>query len=265
MEPEMELAGKVALVTGAGSGIGKAAALRFASEGAKVGVLSRTEEEVRLTASEIKEHGGVALPLVADVSDDHPMKVAIDRLVQEQGGLDIVFANAGINGVWAPIDEIMPDEWDKTIAVNLRGTYLTIHHAVPYMKQRGSGVILITSSINGTRVFSNAGATAYSATKAAQLTMGQMLAVELAKHRIRVNVICPGKIETAIQASTEKRNIEEAAENVEYPDGKIPLTDGKGGDAEEVAELALFLASDRGRFISGTPIWIDGAQSTLVG
>jgi NAD(P)-dependent dehydrogenase (short-subunit alcohol dehydrogenase family) len=179
------------------------------------------------------------------------MKVAIDRLVQEQGGLDIVFANAGINGVWAPIDEIKPEEWDKTIAVNLRGTYLTIHHAVPHLKQRGSGVILITSSINGTRVFSNAGATAYSATKAAQLTMGQMLAVELAKHRIRVNVICPGKIDTA--------------EEVEYPDGKIPLTDGEGGNAEDVAGLALFLASDRGRFISGTPIWIDGAQSTLVG
>jgi NAD(P)-dependent dehydrogenase (short-subunit alcohol dehydrogenase family) len=261
----MELAGKVALVTGAGSGIGKAAALRFASEGARVGVLSRTEEEVRLTASEIERHGGVALPLVADVSDDRAMKVAIDRFVQEQGGLDIVFANAGINGVWAPIDEIKPHEWDKTIAVNLRGTYLTIHHAVPHLKQRGSGVILITSSINGTRVFSNAGATAYSATKAAQLTMGQMLAVELAKHRIRVNVICPGKIDTAIQASTEKRNIEEAAEEVEYPDGKIPLTDGEGGSAEEVAELALFLASDRGRFISGSPIWIDGAQSTLVG
>jgi NAD(P)-dependent dehydrogenase (short-subunit alcohol dehydrogenase family) len=95
--------------------------------------------------------------------------------------------------------------------------------------------------------------------------MGQMLAVELAKHRIRVNVICPGKIDTAIQGKTERRNIEEASEEVEYPDGKIPLTDGEGGDASEVAELALFLASDRGRFISGTPICIYGAQSTLVG
>src|SRR4028119_121532 len=120
----MELAGKVALVTGAGSGIGKAAALRFASEGALVGVLSRTEDEVRLTVAEIEESGGTALPLVADVSDEHAMKLAIDRLVQEQGGLDIVFANAGVNGVWAPIDEIQPDEWDNTIAVNLRGTYL---------------------------------------------------------------------------------------------------------------------------------------------
>jgi NAD(P)-dependent dehydrogenase (short-subunit alcohol dehydrogenase family) len=261
----VELSGKVALVTGAGSGIGKAAALRFAAEGAAIGVLSQTEEEVEETALEIESNGGLAVRLVADVSDDRALKAAVDTLVGEQGGLDIVFANAGINGVWAPIDEIQPDEWDKTIAVNLRGTYLTIHHAVPHLKRRGAGAILITSSINGTRVFSNAGATAYSATKAAQLTMGQMLAVELAKHRIRVNVICPGKIDTAIQGKTEKRNIEEAAEEVEYPDGKIPLTGGEGGEASEVAELALFLVSERGRFISGTPIWIDGAQSTLVG
>jgi NAD(P)-dependent dehydrogenase (short-subunit alcohol dehydrogenase family) len=264
-ESTMQLAGKVALITGAGSGIGKAAALSFAKEGAVVGALSRTEEEVQRTVSEIERSGGVGVPLLADVSDSQAMKAAIDHLADAHGGLDIVFANAGINGVWAPIDEITPDEWDTTIAVNLRGTYLTIHHSVPHLKARGAGVILITSSINGTRVFSNAGATAYSATKAAQLTMGQMLAVELAKHRIRVNVICPGKIDTQIEANTEKRHIEEAAEDVEYPDGRIPLTDGEGGEASEVAELALFLASERGRFISGTPVWIDGAQSTLVG
>ena len=261
----MELAGKIALVTGAGSGIGKAAALRLAGEGAVIGVLSQTEEEVRDTVAQIEKAGGRAMPLVADVSDADAMAQAITRLTDAEGGLDIVLANAGINGVWAPIDEIAPDEWDKTISVNLRGTYLTIHHAVPHLKRRHGGAIVITSSINGTRVFSNAGATAYSATKAAQLAMGQMLAVELAKHRIRVNVICPGKIDTAIQGKTVKRNIEEAAEEVDYPDGKIPLTDGEGGDAAEVAELVLFLVSERGRFVSGTPIWIDGGQSVLVG
>ena len=261
----MELLNKVALVTGAGSGIGKSAALRLASEGAVVGVLSQTGDEVRETVEESERAGGTALPLIADVSDHDAASQAVDRLVNDHGGLDIVFANAGINGVWAPIDEIAPEEWDKTISVNLRGTYLTIHHAVPHLKRRHGGSIVITSSINGTRVFSSAGATAYSATKAAQLAMGQMLAVELAKHRIRVNVICPGKIDTAIQGKTVKRNLEEAAEEVEYPDGKIPLTDGEGGDAAEVAELVLFLVSDRGRFVSGTPIWIDGGQSVLVG
>jgi len=112
----MELQGKVALVTGAGSGIGKAAALLFAREGAAVGVLSRTEAEIRKTADEIERAGGKAIPLVADVADDGQMRQAVADLVQAYGRLDIVFANAGINGVWAPIDELQPAEWDRTIA-----------------------------------------------------------------------------------------------------------------------------------------------------
>jgi NAD(P)-dependent dehydrogenase (short-subunit alcohol dehydrogenase family) len=261
----MELRNKVALVTGAGSGIGKAAALRLAREGAAIGVLSHTEDEVRACVQEIERAGGGALPLVADVGDPGQMRNAIEQVAETYGGLDIIFANAGINGVWAPIDELQPDEWARTIQTNLTGTYLTLHFGVPHLKKRGGGSVVIPSSINGTRVFSNAGSSAYSCTKAAQVTLAQMQAVELAKHNIRVNVICPGKIETGIQAKTEKRNIEEAAEDVEYADGKIPLTDGEGGSAEEVAELLLFLVSERGRFISGTPIWIDGAQSVLVG
>ncbi|WP_207477180.1 SDR family oxidoreductase [Arenibaculum pallidiluteum] len=261
----MELQGKVALITGAGSGIGKAAAVRFAREGAVVGVLSHTEQEVRQTVEEIRGAGGRAEPLVADVADDEAMKAAIAGLARAHGRLDIVFANAGINGVWAPIDELAPAEWDRTIAVNLRGTYLTLHHAVPHLKRAGGGSVIVTASINGTRVFSNAGATAYSCTKAAQVAMVQMLALELARHRIRVNAICPGAIDTEIQENTQARNTEKAKEPVEYPEGKIPLTDGRPGDSFEVAELALFLASERSRHITGTPVWIDGAQSLLVG
>lgn len=261
----MQLTDQIALVTGAGSGIGRAAALRLASEGAAVGVLSHTEESVQTCVDEIRAAGGRALPLVADVSDSGQMRAAVEALAHEYGGLDIIFANAGINGVWAPIDELQPEEWSRTINTNLTGTYLTLHHGVPHLKKRGGGSIVITSSINGTRVFSNAGSSAYSCTKAAQLTLTQMQAVELAKHNIRVNAICPGRIETAIQAKTVKRNIEEAAEDVDYRSGKIPLTDGEGGSAEEIAELLIFLVSERGRFISGTPIWIDGAQSVLVG
>jgi len=257
------LEGKVALVTGAGSGIGKAAALALGKAGASVVVMSRTAEEVEKTAQEIEKAGGRAKAMTADTSDDAAMKELVSTLVNEFGRLDIVVANAGINGMWAPIDDLKPDEWDKTISVNLRGTYLTIHHTVPRLKKVGGGSIIIVSSINGTRTFTNPGATAYSVTKAGQVAMAQQLAVELGEHRIRVNAICPGAIESEISDNTETRNAEKAEVPVEFPEGDIPLTGGEPGKAEDVADLVLFLASDASRHITGSPIWIDGAQSLL--
>lgn len=260
----MELTGQVALVTGAGSGIGRAAARLLAKEGAIVGVLSRTKEEIEEVADEIGKAGGKAYPLVADVAEEKSLRQAVEKLVGEAGRLDIVFANAGINGVWAAIDEITPEEWDQTVAVNLRGTYLTAHLTVPHLRQAGGGAIIVTSSINGTRTFSNTGASAYSSTKAAQVAFTKMLALELAKDRIRVNVICPGRIDTEIQENTESRDLEEIKEPAVYPEGTIPLTDDRAGTSEDVAELVLFLASRRSRHITGTPVWIDGGQSLMI-
>jgi NAD(P)-dependent dehydrogenase (short-subunit alcohol dehydrogenase family) len=195
---------------------------------------------------------------------DEQMRAAAQAIDDAWGRLDIVFANAGINGVWAPIDEIKPDEWRQTVDVNLNGTYLTLHHSVPLLKRQG-GSIIITSSVNGTRRFTGAGASAYASTKAAQVALAQMLALELAKHGIRVNVICPGAIDTKIEEKMETRRQEEAGVRVEYPEGHIPLTGGEPGTSEQVADLVLFLASDRSSHITGTPVWIDGAQSLLQG
>lgn len=260
----MQLKGKVAFVTGGGSGIGKAAARLLAAEGARVAVLDVDKKDAERTVKEIESKDGEALALAADVSQPSEMEKSVERIIEEWGRLDIVFANAGINGVWAPLEELQPDEWDKTLEINLKGTFLTVKYAVPHLKKRG-GSVIVTSSVNGTRVFSNTGATAYSSSKAAQVAFTKMIALELAPHKIRANVICPGAIETNIGENTEQRNLSEVRIPVEYPEGTIPLTAGKPGTADDVAQLVLFLASDASRHISGTEMWIDGAGSLLVG
>ncbi len=260
----MRLEGKVALVTGAGSGIGKAAALLLATEGAKVGALSHGASDLEKVVKQIERAGGEAIALVADVSQPSQMQKAVESLAEKWGRIDIVFANAGINGVWAPIEELEPDEWDKTLEVNLKGTFLTVKYATPYLKKRG-GSVIVTSSVNGTRVFSNTGATAYSCSKAGQVAFTKMVALELAKHKVRVNVICPGAIATDIGENTEQRDLQKVREPVIYPEGSIPLTDGNPGTADQVAKLVLFLASDDLSHVTGTEVWIDGAGSLLTG
>ena len=181
-----------------------------------------------------------------------------------RGRLDVVFAHAGINGVWAPIEKLEPEEWAKTIQVNLNGTFHTVKYAVPLLKRQG-GSIIIPSSINGTTKFSDLGSGAYCASKAGQIAFMKLMALELAEHRIRVNAICPGSIDTQIEEHMEQRDTEATEEVARYPEGGIPLTGGDSGRPEQVADLVLFLASDRASHITGTPVWIDGGQSLVQG
>lgn len=257
----MQLQGRVALVTGAGSGIGRAAALLLGEDGARIAAVSRTEEELRETIDLVRKRGGDGDVFTADVSDEAQTRSMVDAVIEKWGRIDIVFANAGVNGVWAPLEEITTEEWDRTIGINLRGTFLTVKHSLPHLKKRG-GSIIVTASINGTRVFSNTGATAYACSKAAQVAFTKMLALELAPHRVRINVICPGAIETSIEDSTEHRNIEELGVPVEFPRGWHPLR-GEPGTAMQVAKLVHFLATDASDHITGTEMWIDGGESLI--
>lgn len=259
-----DLEGKVALVTGAGSGIGRVTARMMAQQGAVVALLGHTRDELEDARREIEQDGNQASVVVADISSPEQMQDAYRQVDQQWGRLDIVFANAGINGVWAPLEDLSPEDWDKTLDTNLKGTFLTVKYAVPLLKRQG-GSVIITSSVNGTRIFSNTGASAYSSSKAGQVAFTKMIALELAKHKVRANVICPGAVTTNIDERTTKRNVEREKEPAEYPEGAIPLTGGQSGNADQIAQLVVFLASDDSSFITGTEIWIDGGESLLVG
>lgn len=258
------LTGKVALVTGAGSGIGKATAKLLAFAGARVGVLTHNGAEAATTCEEIGHSGAEALPLVADVSNSAAMEGALLELQNRWKRLDVVVANAGINGTWAPLEKLTAETWDQTLGVNLRGTFLTVKYSLPLLKVAG-GSIVIVSSVNGTRIFSNTGATAYASSKAAQVAFSRMTALELAKHHIRVNTVCPGSIQTRIDESTTREDLEKIREPVEFPSGNIPLTNGQPGTAGQVAQLIWFLASDVANHVTGAEVFIDGGESLLQG
>ena len=258
----MKLAEKVAVITGGGSGIGRAAAILMAQEGAKVAIIDRVLETAQETVRELVNQGGCGLAIAADVADSEHMQQAFETIFDKYQRIDIVFANAGINGVWSPIEEIEPHEWDRTININLTGTFLTVKYAVPYLKKQG-GSIVITSSINGTRSFRKVGATAYACSKAAQVAFAKMLALELASSHIRVNAICPGGVLTAIDQSTVKRHLDRILVPPDCIKDVIPLTDNIAGSSEEIAQLVLFLVSDASSFITGTEVWIDGGGSLI--
>ena len=258
------LTGQVALVTGAGSGIGEAAARFLCEAGAAVCLVDLKEDEVGRVRDGLVAQKFRAMAAGANIGDEKEIGDACRKCAEHLGRMDIVVANAGINGFWGPLDETSAEEWDRVMAINLRGTFLTVKSALPFLKERG-GSVIITASVNGTRMFSNTGATAYATSKAGQVAFAKMIALELAKHRIRVNVVCPGSVRTNIDASTKPVNLEDIREPVEYPAGVVPLKRGEPADPDDVAKLIWFLASPASAHISGTEIFIDGAQSLIQG
>ncbi|GGN98061.1 SDR family oxidoreductase [Saccharibacillus kuerlensis] len=262
--PRMQ--GKVSVVTGAGAGIGRAAAMRLAEEGASVALIDRDSQFVESVRAEIEAAGGQALALTVDISAPAQYREALEQVVSTYGKIDTLFANAGILGVVGPIESIEDDEWDETITNNVKGTFTSVKYAIPYLKENGKGSIVLTSSLSGTRVFSQKGFSAYSTSKASIAAFGQMAAFELAPSNIRVNVVAPGTIDTNIFSSEEKEPEAETMKTkpVEYPEGTVPLPEGNG-KPEQVANLVLFLSSEESDHISGAVIHIDGAESLFVG
>jgi NAD(P)-dependent dehydrogenase (short-subunit alcohol dehydrogenase family) len=257
---DLNLTGRVAIVTGGGSGIGEAACLALAEAGAAVGVVDVRPEPARAVAEKIAAAGGKALALVADVSDEEAVSAAVTQAASTLGGLHIVFANAGINGMQTPIDEMTLDEWHATVETNLTGTFLTVKHSIPHLRDAGGGSIITTASVNGNTLFSLPGYAAYSTSKAGVVAFTKMAALELARWEIRVNAILPGAIRTNIGERTYRRNLD----RVDYgfkPPAKWPPLRGESAEPREVADLVLFLASDASRYMTGAELLIDAAYT----
>jgi NAD(P)-dependent dehydrogenase (short-subunit alcohol dehydrogenase family) len=259
-----ELENRVAYVTGGGSGIGAAACRALAAAGASVAVVDLRYGAAEAVAAEIQDADGPAIAIEADVADEAAVAAAVQETVARFGGLHIVFANAGINGMQTPIEEMTLDEWHATMETNLTGTFLTVKHAIPHLRAAGGGSIIITSSINGNRHFSLPGYAAYSTSKAGQVAFARMAAAELARWGIRVNSILPGGVATNIGERTYRRNLEPVTWDIRMPERWPPLT-GKRADPEDVANLVLFLATDASRHITGTEVVIDAGHTLLRG
>jgi NAD(P)-dependent dehydrogenase (short-subunit alcohol dehydrogenase family) len=241
---------KIAIITGAGSGIGRASAIRFAAEGAKVICADLKGQDE--TAAEI---GDAAIAVQADAGSEDDVQDLVQAALQRFGGLDVFFANAGVSGGLASIFEQSVADWQEILRVNLLGPALAIKYAAPPMKENGGGSIVCTASVAGLRA--GAGGPAYSASKAGVINLVRVAATQLAGANIRVNAICPGLIETGMT-----RPVYEWARAAGKEDriGHLnPLK--RGGIPDEIANAALFLASDEASYVNGHALVVDGGLS----
>ena len=245
------LQGKVALVSGAASGIGRASALLFAAQGAAVVALDRAPE-VEATLAAIVSAGGRGAALIGDSASENIVEAAVNRAVEEFGSLDVCYANAGISGGLVPFFEETAERWTEVLRINLIGTFLAVKHAARVMVPRGRGSIVCTASVAGLR--SGAGGMPYSASKAGVISLVQTAANQLAGTGVRINAVCPGLIETGMTRPVFDRAKERGTSD---KIGQLnPLK--RAGQPHEIAAMGLFLASDEASYVNGQAFPVDG-------
>jgi NAD(P)-dependent dehydrogenase (short-subunit alcohol dehydrogenase family) len=254
------LAGKVAIVTGAATGIGRASAILFAQAGAKVVLVDVRRAEVEAAANDVREAVGadVATAVAADLAQSEACTVPAAVAMREYGRLDVLFNNAGVGTVvvGGTIETIPLETWDLALDVNVRAMYLVSKAAVPHLRTAGGGSIVNTASISALTASRTRPTHAYAASKAAVLGLTKAMAISLGQDRIRVNAICPGLIRSRLTA-----DIVDAAEGAAADGIGIPI--GRVGEPGDIARCALFLASDASSFITGTQIVVDGGATAL--
>jgi NAD(P)-dependent dehydrogenase (short-subunit alcohol dehydrogenase family) len=258
----MLLKDKVAVITGGGRGIGRAIALKFAGEGAAVVVAARTKSEIEAVAKEVRDASGRAIPIPTDVVDEKQCEHLIHAATAEFGRVDILVNNAGDYGPVKPVEEIVPSEWDRVIAVHLRGAYLLTRLVLPAMYARGSGAILNISSLSAKSAF--AWGSPYAAAKAGMLGLTRVVAAEAARKGVRVNAICPGPVTETKMSKDLGHVLAErlgVSEEEQLKGFLNTILQGRGQTAEEVAAAALFLCSAQAGAITGQSLNVDGGAA----
>ena len=252
-----ELEGKVAVITGGASGIGEASARLFVEEGAKVVIADMQRERGAALAAEL---GGAAVFMACEVRQEEQVKATVDAAVTNWGRLDCMFNNAGFGGALGLFEDIPADEFDMTFDVLVKGVFLGMKHAIPVMRAQGSGSIINTGSIAG--VAAGRGPLVYSAAKAAVIHMSKTAAMPYGEANVRVNCICPGYIPTPLSTNAVGKPDELVAERSTQYAERQPIP--RAGTPDDIAQMAMYLASDRSSFVNGQAIVVDGAAASGV-